>query len=255
MSERKLPMASSDEGAGDAGRGGERAGASGPRKIEASAVRLVSTLTLAGALAGLVIVLVHQWSQPRIQAHQARVLQEAIFEVLGGPERYETAFLVDGGFTTTPPAQADTAALERVYVGYDASGRPVGIAVAGAKAGFQDVIRLLFGYDPAEDEVLGMKVLESKETPGLGDKIEKDSSFVGEFAGVEAPLEGVKPGAGDGDDNEVDMITGATISSRAIIDIINMRLDELAPTLKDYWGRSAVAAWAAPPVQAGGGAP
>ena len=31
--------------------------------------------------------------------------------------------------------------------------------------------------------VIGMKVLESKETPGLGDKIEKDSAFVAEFRG------------------------------------------------------------------------
>jgi electron transport complex protein RnfG len=207
----------------------------------ASALRLIGTLALAGCLAGLVIVLVHQWSRPRIEAHQARVLTEAIYEVLGGPERYETAFLVDDVFTVTPPASADTSALERVYVGFDQVGRPIGVAVAAAEPGFQDVIRLIFGFDPDSGEVVGMKVLESKETPGLGDKIEKDSAFVAEFSGVAAPLEGVKAGRAAGTPNEVDMITGATISSRAVIDIINHRLEGLGTPIRQLWAAEAAA--------------
>lgn len=219
--------------------GGPPSGAGGlpPRQVEVSSIRLVLTLALAGAVAGLIIVLVHQWAQPRIEEHQARVLREAIYEVLGGPERYETAFLVDGSFTTSPPPTADTASLERVYVGYDENGAPVGVAVAGAQPGFQDVIRLIFGYDPDDRRVLGMKVLENKETPGLGDKIVKDSAFVAEFSGVTAPLLGVKSGAGDDEDNEVDMITGATISSRAVIDIINGRLATLGEPLGSWWSQ------------------
>lgn len=260
--EMRLPMAGTagdrrdaDSGADDAGtpEGAPmdvgvpvvQPGTQPPRTVDVSAMRLVSTLALAGALAGLIIVLVHQWTQPRIEAHQARVLQEAVYEVLGGPERYETAFLVDGMFTTAPPAAADTASVERVYVGFDGSGRPVGLAVVGAEPAFQDVIRLIFGYDPARDRVLGMKVLESKETPGLGDKIEKDSSFVAEFAGVATPLVGVKQGEGDAD-GEIDMITGATISSRAIVDIINHRLEALREPLAEFWAAGAGSAPPAP---------
>jgi electron transport complex protein RnfG len=238
-----LPMASgAASGEGDAG-----AAETGPpevtaRAVDASAIRLIGTLALAGGLAGLVIVLVHQWTQPRIEAHQARVLTEAIYEVLGGPERYETAFLVDDAFTVAPPASADTASLERVYVGFDEAGRPMGVAVAAAEPGFQDVIRLIFGFDPGSGEVVGMKVLESKETPGLGDKIEKDSSFVAEFSGVASPLEGVKAGRAAGTPNEVDMITGATISSRAVIDIINHRLEGLGTPIRQLWATEAAAA-------------
>jgi electron transport complex protein RnfG len=79
-----------------------------------------------------------------------------------------------------------------------------------------------------------MQVLENKETPGLGDKIEKDASFVAEFDGAKAPLVGVKAGAGVGEPEEVDMITGATISSRAVIEIINHRLERLDPLLRTY---------------------
>jgi electron transport complex protein RnfG len=195
----------------------------------------VGTLAIAGAVAGFFIVLVHQWSQPRIEAHQARVLTAAVQEVLGGPDRTETFFLHDGEFTASPPPTADTSSMDRVYVGFAADGSPVGVAAAAGEPGFQDMIRLIFGYDPTASAVLGMKVLESKETPGLGDKIEKDSLFVAEFAGVEVPLLGVKPGKATGAGNEVDMITGATISSKAVIDIINHRVDALKAPLDRLW--------------------
>ncbi len=197
--------------------------------------RLVATLAVAGAVAGFFIVLVHQWSQPRILEYQAAVLQDAVLEVLGGPTRTSTFFLIEGEFTDRPTAAADTAAADRVYVGFDAAGAPLGIALAAGEPGFQDVIRLIFGYDPGAERVLGMKVLESKETPGLGDKIEKDSSFVAEFRSALAPLVGVKSGAGGGAAEEIDMITGATISSRAVIDIINHRLQDIGPEVEALW--------------------
>ncbi|HSM09364.1 MAG TPA: FMN-binding protein [Gemmatimonadota bacterium] len=189
------------------------------------AVRLLGTLTIAGALAGLLLVLVNGWAEPRIMAHRAEVLREAVHEVLGGPDHYETLFLVDGRFTADLPAGMDSLALDRIYAGYDADGRQVGLAIAGGEPGFQDVIQLLFGFDPTTGRITGMKVLDSKETPGLGDKIEKDSVFGAEFSDPVPPLVGVKRGAGSGDEHEVDMITGATISSRTVIDIINHRLE------------------------------
>jgi electron transport complex protein RnfG len=195
----------------------------------------VATLAVAGALAGLLIVLVHQWSQPRIDAHRARVLAEAVGQVLAGPATTAQLYLVDGSFVSEPPPAADTAALDRVWIGMDETGTPVGIAAVASAAGFQDVIRLIFGYDPGSGAVLGMTVLESRETPGLGDKIEKDSAFVTQFRGVSAPLVGVKAGKAMGAAGEIDMITGATISSQAIVDIINARLDEVGGPLARYW--------------------
>lgn len=206
--------------------------------------RLAATLAGAGALAGFVLVAAFQWAEPRILAHQARALQVAVEEVLASPERYETLYLVDGRLTTALPQGVDSMKVERVYRGFDADGRVIGYAMTGAEPGFQDVIRLIFGYDAANRRLLGMKVLESKETPGLGDKIEKDSAFVGAFRGVPAPMAAVKPGTGTGAEGEVDMITGATISSRAVIGIINRRLERMAPLVEAY-ETSATAAGAA----------
>lgn len=208
-------------------------------RARASSSRLVATLAVAGAIAGFFIVLVHQWSRPRIEAHQARVLAAAVDEVLAGPASTRTFFLVEGAFTDAPPAGVDTTSIDRVYVGFDAAGTPVGVAVSGAKPGFQDVIRLLFGYDPASGQVLGMKVLESKETPGLGDKIEKDERFVGEFRGVRTPLRGVKEARRSDAPDEVVMITGATISSQVIVDIINERIGALGASLDALWAGAA----------------
>jgi electron transport complex protein RnfG len=196
--------------------------------------RLILTLALAGAMAGLAIVLVFGWAEPKIEAHRAAALRAAIQEVLGGPERYETLFVVDGSLTAALSATVDSTELDRIYAGYAADGSRMGFAIAGEQPGYQDIVGLIFGYDAESDELLGMKVLESKETPGLGDKIEKDSAFVSSFLGVVPLIEGVKAGAGTGSEHEVDMITGATISSRTVIEIINKRMESIGPMIQAY---------------------
>ncbi len=218
--------------AGPAGPGGH--GPSLPVREDVPSLRLIATLAIAGALAGLLIVGVFVWAQPRILAHQARVLAAAVSEVLQQPARFETLWVIDGELTTALPAGRDSTAFERVWLGYDANDAVVGFAIAGAEPGFQDIIRLIFGWEPESGKLLGMKVLENKETPGLGDKIVKDSVFVGAFAGAISPIVGVKKGSGSGGEDEVDMITGATISSRAVIDIINHRIEAVGELIRRY---------------------
>jgi Na+-translocating ferredoxin:NAD+ oxidoreductase subunit G len=201
-----------------------------------SAVRLVGTLGVAGALAGLLIVSVHQWTQPRILAHQAAAIAAAVDDVLQGPDRTETLFVWDGALTATPPAGTDTVRLDRVWAGYNSSGERIGFAMIGAEAGFQDVIRLMFGYNPGTGRVMGMRILDSKETPGLGDKIFKDSVFVGAFRTAQVPMIPTKPGTGTGNPREVDTITGATISARTVIEIINNRIERMQPLLDGVRG-------------------
>jgi electron transport complex protein RnfG len=212
-----------------------QAGSQGPpEQTEVPSWHLLVTLGTAGALAGLLIVFVYQATQPRIQAYKAMVLRQAISEVLGAPARWDTLYVIDDALALQPPEGVDAAGLDRVFLGYAEDAAPVGYAITGAEAGFQDIIDLIFGYDAGTRTVLGMKVLANKETPGLGDKIEKDSAFVAEFAGPEVPLVGVKRARATGAANEIDMITGATISSRTIIDIINHRLELLGPMLEAY---------------------
>lgn len=195
--------------------------------------RLLTTLGTAGAAAGLLIVLVFRATEPAIEAHKAEVLRQAIQEVLEAPDRYDTLFVYGNALHEEPAEGIDVGRLEQVYVGYRAA-EVAGFAIVSGKPGFQDVIRLIFGFDPATGTVLGMQVLESKETPGLGDKIQKDSAFVRQFQGAEPPLVGVKQGQAGDDRSKVDMITGATISSRTVIRIIDEALQRLGPLIAAY---------------------
>jgi electron transport complex protein RnfG len=211
--------------------GGHAHGATPPVRKDVSAGRLMAVLGGSGAVAGALILIAFTATDPAIQANRARRLDAAISEVLKGPARYDTLYVVGDALAPQPPAGVDPASAERVFLGHDEDGTSTGYAIVAEAPGFADVVRVIFGYDPATRTLIGMKVLENKETPGLGDKIEKDSAFVTQFEGVLTPLVGVKPGGGKGDSAEVDMITGATISSRTIIKIINQALERLGPAL------------------------
>lgn len=202
-------------------------------KESASTLRLVATLAIAGALAGLLIVLVNQHTKPLIDEYKAEQLKIAVYEVLPGIERYNTYYLVDGALATSLPQGAKESEYKRIYVGYDTAGQIQGIAISRGESGFQDVVQVIFGFNPSSGKLTGMKILDSKETPGLGDKIFKDMNFVNQFfASPQTPLIGVKSGAGKGAPGEIDMITGATISSKVVIGIINNGLKEWNPIIE-----------------------
>ncbi len=198
--------------------------------------QLLTTLGTGGALAGLLLVFVFESTQPAIQAHKAEVLRQAIQEVLKAPDRYDTLYVTATGLAAEPPGGADPQQFEQVYLGYRGA-EPVGFALTAGEPGFQDIIQIIFGYDPATRTLLGMKVLESKETPGLGDKIEKDAAFVAQFDGAVPPIVGVKRGQAGDDPSKIDIITGATISSRTVIRIIDNTLERLRPFLEYEGGQ------------------
>jgi len=105
--------------------------------------------------------------------------------------------------------------------------------VPASGAGFQDTIKLIYGLDPAGARVIGMAILESRETPGLGDRIYKNPEFVAEFADLATePVIELIQGHGVAA-NQVDAITGATISSRAVVRILNQATAAWRPRLPD----------------------
>jgi electron transport complex protein RnfG len=203
-----------------------------PAEKPVSTFRLIATLAIAGALAGLLIVVVNQHTKPIIDKYKAEQLQKAVYEVTPGTERYDTYYLVDSALTTILPEGAKESEYKRIYVGYDANNQLNGVAMSRGESGFQDIIMIIFGFDPKTEKLMGMKVLDSKETPGLGDKIFKDMEYVNQFfAGPSTPLIPTKPGTGKGRPGEIDTITGATISSKKLVEIINHALEEWKPMI------------------------
>jgi electron transport complex protein RnfG len=201
-----------------------------PEDKQVSTLRLVATLAVAGALAGLLIVLVNLHTKPIIDEYKAQQLRLAIYEVLPGAARYRTLYLVDGALAAELPDGAKADDFRQAYVGYQESGEMIGIAVSRGESGFQDIVQVIFGFEPESGILLGMKVLESKETPGLGDKIYKDQDFVDQFfARPQTPLNAIKAGSGKGLPGEIDAITGATISSKVVVSVINNGVAEWLP--------------------------
>ena len=177
-----------------------------------------------GMVCGLLIVSVFVLTLPVIARNEAAALQAAVFEVLPGATAKASFLLAeDGNFRS---AREGDDPRQMVHAGYDAEGALVGVAIPAEGMGYQDVIRILYGYSPHQQAIVGMQVLASKETPGLGDKIEKDPAFLANFQALDVslaadgqslahPVEAVKTGAKTSA-WQIDGITGATISSKAI---------------------------------------
>jgi electron transport complex protein RnfG len=201
----------------------------------ASPFLLVATLTIVGILAGLLIVMVYQATLPSILEYRAQQVELAVKEVLDEPARVSKRYFYKDELIAELPADAPTGIaamkIEKIFLGYREDGSLKGVAITHAEPGFQDLVNVIFGYSPDQRQVLGMKVLGHKETPGLGDKIIKDLAFVEQFFPVATPIVGVKMGRNDGSPQNVDMITGATISSKVVIRIINHAIERWDPVL------------------------
>ena len=189
-----------------------------PRQVPAA--RLLATLAIAGAASGLLVVLVYRITLPAIQLYAGQQVEQAVREVLKAPARWDTLYLVEDALVSIPPEGVDKGELPKAFLGRDAAGKRTGVAVTAREPGFQEELLLMIGFEPASGALTGIKVLEQKETPGLGDKIVTDSSFGNQFPGQVPPLRRVRALTG-GDRSEVQTITGATISSRAVIRMIN----------------------------------
>jgi electron transport complex protein RnfG len=172
---------------------------------------------MAGLLSGLAIVGIYEITLPRITANKEAALNRAVFEVVPGSTDMQALRWTGSALEAAPGASGEGV----IYGAYGEDGAFLGYAIPGEGAGFQDNVKILYGYVSAEKKIVGMYVLESRETPGLGDRIFKDPHFVAEFddLSVEPTVVLVK-GTGTAP-NEVDAITGATISSNAVVKIVN----------------------------------
>ncbi|MGB0524054.1 MAG: FMN-binding protein [Flammeovirgaceae bacterium] len=200
-----------------------------------SSAKMLKAMVGIGTMCALLIVLTYEGTLSRVKQLKAEALEQAIFKVLPGVTTIQPFQLkADGQFAKIEKAEAG---MQVVFAGYDDAGKWKGLAIAASGQGYADIIRILYGYDPQEEAIIGFYVLESKETPGLGDKIEKDESFLANFkrltaklksdlSGLENPIIPVKSGTKE-QDWEVDGITGATISSRAIANMLDASGNEI----------------------------
>ena len=96
--------------------------------------------------------------------------------------------------------------------------------------GYADKIELLIGFDSAAKIITGLFVLDQKETPGLGNKIIK-REWRDQFINKDTNRNIVAQKKGANAPNEIDAITGATVSSKAVCDIVNKTVSDVRDQL------------------------
>lgn len=217
-------------------------GVSLPTSSPATSVAMIRTLGGIAMISGLLVVLVYQVTLPIITENQRRAVERAVFKVIPGAVSRIDFVLGPTGLTPVEEDQASQAVT--LHAGYDASGELRGVALQAAARGYQDVIKILYGYDPICECITGIHVLKMTETPGLGDKIAKDPEFLANFKALDAKLNGQKTALSrrivtvkHGTKTEpwqIDGISGATISSKAIGRMLNDSAQKMFPKIVQH---------------------
>ena len=200
---------------------------------------MLRTLGLVAALSGFLVVLAHHLTLPLIEENKRIAIERALFKVIPGAVSRRDFQLTANGIE--PPGETPPAQGMHLYAGYDAEGTLAGVALEAAAQGYQDVIRVLFSYDPACECIRGIEVLKMAETPGIGDKIAKDPVFLQNFEALDARLDDAGGGLANaivsvksGSKTEpwqIDAISGATISSKAVARMLNDTAQQALPVI------------------------
>ncbi len=200
-----------------------------------SSTKLITTLATVAMISGLLVVLVYEFTKPIIAENQRLATERAIFKVLP-KATHRLTFVVKQDKLVLAD---DKTAGELVYAGYDKNNQLVGIALNAAAQGYQDVVKLLYAYQPTTGCITGFDVLKSTETPGFGTKITTDPDFLANFHCLQAKIKtdgtgltevihavrhGTKQHAW-----EIDAISGSTITSNAVGRMLNKSGQALLP--------------------------
>ncbi len=221
-----------------------------------SSRQLIVALGLIAMISGLLVAVAYQVTLPIITRNRQEALKEAIFTVLPAATSYRNYRLAEGELSALPQ---EAFAQANVFAGFDDRGALVGFAMEASARGYQDVVTLLYAYAPEREAIVGMTVLASAETPGIGDKVSTDPAFRANFEQLDARLNAdgtalahaivtVKNGRKT-EPWQIDGISGATITSTAIGTALNRGAAEMLPDLVRQLDRVT----AAPPATPAGG--
>ena len=189
---------------------------------DASVTRSGATLTAMAALCTALVAFTHEMTDERIAENERAWLEQSLQPALGGIEFDNN--LTDSRVTLGAPhglPGTDDAVVYRAFAG----DTPVAALFAvTARNGYSGAIRLLIGVR-ADGTITGVHALSHRETPGLGDLIDRSKSdWIEQFAGrsLADPVAGAWRIARDG--GEFDQMTGASVTSRAVVGAVGETL-------------------------------
>jgi electron transport complex protein RnfG len=172
-----------------------------------NAIKMILVLVIVGLISGGALVCVYNYANPLIERNEEKALREAIYKVL--PEAVEYNTITKGGIV--------------LYEGVGKRGKVIGYAFKAKGFGYQGEIEILAAIDTGLKELRGMEVLESSETPGLGAEIANEP-FKKQFRGLSVLPEIIFTKEEISEKNEIQAITGATISTKSVVEILNKEI-------------------------------
>ena len=207
-------------------------------------LKMYRTLVGIGTLCGIIIVLVYQFTAPMIRENKNIALENAIFKILPKATKKMAYALDESGKFVINDTLVIHERADILYAGYDAQQQLVGFAIPARGMGYQDSIDLLYAYEPISQTIVGIMVLQSRETPGLGSRIEDDVNFSRNFKQLDVRLNRnltdlnnqlvmVKSGKKT-ESWQIDSITGATVSSHAVGKILQQSASRWLPIIKQH---------------------
>lgn len=174
-------------------------------------LHIVSVLTITAIISGSVLSVVGNWAKPFIEENRIRAISKAIFQVQPEGKHYE---------------KISSNEME-VFEVFDENKNSIGYAVVHQGNGFQGIIKLIFGTDKNLQKITAIEILDQVETPGLGTLITEEN-FKAQFKDlITQPKINLVKGKAPSANNEVRSITGATISSKAVVEIVNDAVEKL----------------------------
>ena len=182
---------------------------------EGGPLRTLLLVAIVAAAAAFMVSASHEFSKERIAANRRARLIASLNSVLDPALR-------ERDLATVRIEVKDKDLLGGndpidVYVAQD-EGQPVAAVFATAETeGYNSTIHLLIGV--SSDGVLtGVRAVSHRETPGLGDAIDiQKSKWITKFDGKSLDAPARERWAVDKDDGDFDSITGATVTSRAVV--------------------------------------
>ena len=185
-----------------------------------------------GLLAAIILAGLDRITRDRISLEQERRALAALTRLLPA-ERFDNELVAD--WIKLPVAGLDRPA--RVYRARLDNEPSAAILDLVTARGYSGDIRLLLAVEP-DGIIIGVRVLEHRETPGLGDRIEiRRSDWIRQFDGTS--LEDPEPDnwAADRRGGKFDTMTNATITTAAIVDAVRLGLEAFEAAGERIWVR------------------
>ena len=200
-------------------------------------LRMVRLLGAVSLVCGVLIVGTNLATSGRIRRNQEIIMRDSVAELLPGIQKQIIYGIEPSGeLKILPGVEAEG---PRLFAGYDTSGKFLGVVIETSERGYADVISAMYAYSPEKKEITGFKVVDMRETPGLGDRVRSDPEFQKNFTALDASghaisavRHGTKKSAW-----EIDAISGATISSRAVGRMLNKSVQSVTPVVLKNLGR------------------